>query len=271
VSGLKESEKPSIGVMSVATNIYFEYWQKMVQSADVQSNISDRITFFVFTEQIQKVEAFSRTLRNVNVRGFEVIPYGWPDATLLRYQIFDEQFSNMNTEALMHLDADMIFVSSPWGEVRRFIAKKQICLIQHPGFWRSRGRQKVFFYLRYPKIAIRDLRMVVTLGGIGSWETHPNSAACVPRKSRSHYFCGATWFGPRQKIGEMLKLLSAQVSEDQKNGVIAKWHDESHLNKWAMHNQHSISSPELCFDETYPQLKKLIPSIIAVRKKAMTR
>ena len=243
----------------------------MVQSADARSFDSDRITFFVFTEQIQKIEAFSKTLQNVKVEGFKVIPYRWPNATLLRYKIFSEQFTNMNTDALMHLDADMIFASNPWQEVRRLIAKKQICLVQHPGFWRSQGIQRAAFYLRYPTIAYQDLRMVITLGGIGSWETKPNSLACVPRKSRHHYFCGGTWFGPRQSIGEMLKLLSNQVSEDEKNGVTAKWHDESHLNKWAIHNEHAISSPELCFDETYPQLKKLEPSIIAVRKKAMTR
>jgi hypothetical protein len=271
VSGLKESINPSIGVMSVATNIYFDYWKKMVQSADTHSTHSDRITFFVFTEQIQKIESFSKTLQNVSVRGFEVFPYGWPDATLLRYQIFSKQFSNMTSDALMHLDADMIFASNPWEEVRRLIDKQQICLVQHPGFWRSKGIGKVFFYLKYPSFAIKDLRIILTLGGIGSWETRLNSAAYVPRKFRNRYFCGATWFGPRQNIGEMLEALSTQVSKDQKNGVTAKWHDESHLNQWAIENDHNVFTPELCYDETYPQLKKLTPAIIAVRKKEMTR
>ena len=64
---IKESQGPSIGVMTVATNIYFDYWQKMVISADKRSTQTDQITFFVFTEQIQKIDAFSKTLKNVKL------------------------------------------------------------------------------------------------------------------------------------------------------------------------------------------------------------
>jgi len=257
--------------MSVATNIYFEYWKKMVQSADEISAESDQITFFVFTEHVQKIEAFSRTLQNVKVKGYEVVPFRWPDATLLRYQIFSEKYPSLDADVLMHLDADMIFASNPWENVRRLVANNQICLVQHPGFWRSKGVSRVIFYLRHPLTAYKDLRIMIRMGGIGAWETRPQSAAFVPRESRNQYFCGGTWFGPRRDIGEMLERLSLQVSEDRNNGMIAKWHDESHLNKWANENSHMVSSPELCFDETYPQLKKLKPSIIAVRKKEKTR
>lgn len=268
---INESQQPSIGVMTVATNIYFDYWQKMVSSADQLSNSSDQITFFVFTEQIQKIEEFSKTLKNVKVVGFEVIPYRWPDATLLRYQIFSDQYPTMDTDLLMHLDADMIFSSNPWQNIRQLVANTQICLIQHPGFWRPTGLSRVYFYLRHPLTMYKDLRMKTSLGGIGAWETRPESEAFVPRKLRGRYFCGGTWFGPRQAIGELLKELSDQVSRDGKNEVIAKWHDESHLNKWAAEKRINTFSPELCFDETYPQLRKLKPSIIAVRKKEKTR
>jgi hypothetical protein len=71
--------------------------------------------------------------------------------------------------------------------------------------------------------------------------------------------------------GEMFTVRLMEVSEDKKIEVTAKWHDESHLNKWAAQKSINTHSPELCFDETYPQLKKLTPSIIAVRKKEKTR
>lgn len=256
--------------MTVATNIYFDYWKRMVISADERSNQSDRITFYVFTEQVQRIDEFSDTLRNVEVRGYEVGPYGWPDATILRYQIFSKNFSKMKTNILMHLDADMILASNPWESVRRLVANEKICLIQHPGYWRSKGLQGVVFYLMHPLTALKDLYMKISLGGLGAWETRPQSKAFVPRGSRKQYFCGATWFGPREVIREMLDELSYQVSDDRKINLIAKWHDESHLNEWAIENRHNTSSPELCFDETYPQLKKLIPSIIAVRKNKET-
>ena len=257
--------------MSVATNIYFDYWKKMVKSADEMSNQTDRITFYVFTEQVQKIEPFLKTLQNVEVQAFEVKPYRWPDATLLRYQIFGVQLSNMKTDVLMHLDADMLFASNPWESIRRLTFNNQICLVQHPGFWRNKGIPKVAFYLKHLIIGFKDLRMWICLGGLGAWEIRPQSMAYVPRKSRKNYFCGGTWFGPSEIIGEMLEALSTQVTNDQKSNIMAKWHDESHLNKWAIENSHNISTPELCFDETYPQLKNMTPGIIAVRKKEKTR
>jgi hypothetical protein len=66
--------------MTVATNIYFDYWQKMVASADERSMQSDQITFFVFSEQIQKIDAFSKKLKNVKVVGFISHPPPPPDA-----------------------------------------------------------------------------------------------------------------------------------------------------------------------------------------------
>lgn len=243
----------------------------MVQSADELSTESDHITFYVFTEQIEKIKDFSKSLNNVEVKGFEISPYGWPDATLLRYKIFSDFFSEMKNEILMHLDADMFIASTPWKNIKKLAGKDEICLIQHPGFWRDKGKQRLKFYILHPLIAYKDLRMKVNLGGIGAWETRATSQAYVPRKDRNRYFCGGTWFGPRLAIGEMMRVLSNQVADDNENFVIAKWHDESHLNKWATQNSHIYSSPELCFDETYPQLKRITPRIIAVRKKAKTR
>jgi hypothetical protein len=257
--------------MSVATNIYFEYWKKMVESADKNTVRTDRITFFVFTEQVEKVQEFADSLNNVDVRGFEISPYGWPDATLLRYHIFDQHYSSMITDILMHLDADMFFVSNPWERIRQSISKNEICLVLHPGYWRIKGFSGSIFYMIHPIIAYKDFRMKIRLGGIGAWETRPESAAYVPKESRKHYFCGGSWFGPRESIGNLLQVLSNQVSADGKSELIAKWHDESHLNQWATVNEHNSSSPELCFDETYAQLKNLTPSIIAVRKIEMTR
>ena len=268
---LKESQSPSIGVMSVATNIYFEYWKKMVESADRHTVRSDRITFYVFTEQIGKVQKFADSLSNVDVVGFEISPYGWPDATLLRYSIFIQQYSMMRTDALMHLDADMIIVSNPWKKVKELIDNNEICLILHPGYWRKKSFPGLVFYIAHPLIAYKDLRMKIRVGGIGAWETRPESSAFVPKAARKQYFCGGNWFGPRDVIGKMLQALSNQVSTDSKKNVVAHWHDESHLNLWATVNAHNSYSPELCYDETYPQLKKLTPSIIAVRKIEMTR
>ncbi len=257
--------------MSVATNLYLDYWKSMVQSAELVSKIEDKVTFFVFTDDPENAVIFAKDLKNVVVRAFEIEPYGWPEATLLRYAIFSSHMHEMKSDILMHLDADMLFSNNPWSRVRSRLVTERICLVLHPGFWRPTGAQRVAFYSSHPVLAYKDLIMKIKKGGLGAWEENPKSEAYVARKFRKKYFCGGTWFGENEAIENLLNKLEHQVSSDRNKNITAKWHDESHINNWATENRHAIEIPEMCFDETYPQIRKLTPSIIAVRKIGKTR
>ena len=261
----------TVGVMSVATNLYLDYWKSMVQSAELVSKFEDEVTFFVFTDNLSEVKNFAGTLKNVRVRAFEITSYGWPEATLLRYQIFSSNMDQMNTDVLMHLDADMLISRNPWPRVKQKLATEKVCLVLHPGFWRPKGVRRVYLYVLHPLLAYKDLRVKIKQGGLGAWESDPKSTAFVPKKYRREYFCGGTWFGTHEAIKELVLTLSEQVSHDLDKNYIAKWHDESHINRWAIENNHTTENPEMCFDETYPQIKHLTHSIIAVRKNKKTR
>ena len=261
----------TIGVMSVATNLYLDYWKTMVQSAELVTKNEDGVTFFVFTDNPSEVKSFAKNLKNVNVKAFEIAPFGWPEATLLRYQIFESQIVELDTDILMHLDADMLISRSPWSRIKLRLARENVCLVSHPGFWRPTAARRLALYIRHPLLGYKDLRIRIKQGGLGAWESDPNSKAFVPRKSRKEYFCGGTWFGKREAINEMMIKLVQGVTDDIERNYIARWHDESHLNKWATENSHETDNPELCFDETYPQVSHLNPLIIAVRKNEKTR
>jgi hypothetical protein len=256
----------TIGVMSVATNLYLGYWKTMVQSAELVSKTEDEITFFVFTDNPSEVKNFARSLKNLRVKAFEIAPYGWPEATLLRYQIFESQMDQMNTDVLMHLDADMLILRNPWSRIKLKLSTEKVCLVLHPGFWRPTGVQRMALYMVHPLLIFKDLRIKIRQGGLGAWENDPKSEAFVQKKFRREYFCGATWFGKHEAIKGLMIKLAQQVNDDLEKNIIASWHDESHINKWASENSHATENPELCFDETYPQIRNLKPSIIAVRK-----
>ncbi len=257
--------------MSVATNLYLDYWKTMVQSAESVSKLEDKVTFFVFTDDPEEAEIFAKELKHVTVKAFGIEPYGWPEATLLRYAIFGSRIQEMNSDILMHLDADMLFSRNPWSRVRSRLIKERICLVLHPGFWRPMGLRRVVLYASHPVLAYKDLRTKIKVGGLGAWEENPKSRAYVARSLRKNYFCGGTWFGKNEAIRDLLNELECQVLIDRNSCVTAKWHDESHINNWATEHRHSIENPELCFDETYPQIRNLTPSIIAVRKIEKTR
>jgi hypothetical protein len=271
VSSARDQVPGSIGVMSVATNLYLDYWKKMVLSADRVTKIEDKVKFYVFTDQPLEAELFSKDLANVNVEAFEIPSYGWPEATLLRYEIFSARFELLDAEILMHLDADMLFNANPWDRVKKQLDKDCVCLVAHPGFWRPKGAKLFGLYVLNPFLFYRDLRMMISRGAIGAWENDQRSLAYVAREFRRTYFCGGTWFGTRNSIGELLRNLANNVASDSKSGIVAIWHDESHINSWAVKNIHGSENPELCFDLTYPQIKKLTPVIIAVRKVEKTR
>lgn len=257
--------------MTVATNLYLDYWKDLVRSADLVSSRTDLVKFFVFTDNPESAMEILANLRNVEVCVIQIPPYKWPEATLLRYKIFLENFDKVDTSILVHLDADMLINDNPWRRIVEKLIRDNICLVRHPGFWRSHSLRRVMIYLKNPNLAIQDAKQKIVIGGLGSWEERIDSEAFVPRGLRKKYYCGGVWFGKKESIHGLLKDLSNATDRDLEKRIIASWHDESHLNHWASKNVHGEETPELCFDETYPQLQGLLPCITAVRKTLKTR
>jgi hypothetical protein len=104
------------------------------------------------------------------------------------------------------------------------------------------------------------------MGGLGTWENRKKSSAYVPRRSRKVYVCGGFWLGKKSSFEKLVSKLDAETNIDLANGVVAKWHDESHLNKWASENACTVLEPSFCYDASYIWLKNLPEIIQAVRK-----
>jgi hypothetical protein len=72
--------------------------------------------------------------------------------------------------------------------------------------------------------------------------------------------------GERDTLIEACGVLAERVGRDSKRGVVARFHDESHLNWYAAHNRCAILESNYCFVENSPNLKDLEPTIVAVEK-----
>jgi hypothetical protein len=259
------SKMSRIGILTVATNRYIEYWEKMVISFSESVSNHD-LTFHVFTDQISRVQKFSDLNSNINVRVHKVEPLGWPSASLYRYRLISSISDLLGEDVLMHLDADMLVLRSFDSQFDPSTWEGGVSLVAHPGFWRPSGRAAVRFYRDNPRRIAADLSSKIRIGGLGAWCQNRNSEAYVPRKSRKVYVCGGTWMGMNREFKALSQTLAQSVSVDEIEGVMAEWHDESHLNKWAVMNRHSVLSPSYCFDPSYPQLADLEEIIRAVDK-----
>ncbi len=261
----------SLGVISVATNIYLEYWKSQAKSVAEHIGPNLDVTLHIFTDRPEEAERFGADLPNVTVVGHKIPPYRWPEATLYRYRIFNEAQSELTQEVLIYLDADML-VHQPLGATE--LASQSgagVTLVRHPGYFRPSIKGRIRTYFGSPKLAIADAYSQWKIGGIGAWDTNPASKAFVPRNLRKEYFCGGTWWGYRADFLSLVAELDDRVSQDERAGVMAKWHDESHINWWGATHQHHTKNPSYCYSVSYKWLAGLPMIIQAVDKAEATR
>lgn len=261
------TESAKYGVISIATKGYIDYWKRMAISFDEQLTSGRSVVFHVYTDQPAKVFELSKELNFSDVCIHQIESLGWPEATLLRYAIFSGDWGDVSEEIVIYLDADMLARVDLTQRFDEHLHQSRINLVSHPGFYRpSNLLNRVVFYSMNPRFLVADLRMYLSIGGIGAWETRKISLAFVPRSKRKHYVCGGIWAGPNGLMKSLIQKLATNVETDMNNDVMARWHDESHLNWWASQESFNLLKPMFCHEKKYPQLKSLIPFVTAVDK-----
>lgn len=254
--------------ISIATNGYIIYWQEQIESLAKSGSIVEKDKVVLFTNDPEKGRDI---LKQLGISNYQVIPiqnYGWPEATLLRYEIIESLELDENFPISIYLDADVLVHKKidDFIDFDLIMRRNSMLLVRHPGFWRGNFISKLNIYRSDPLLGLRDLNLKLRAGGLGSWESDRKSAAFVPYGKRKKYYCGGVWIGSSEKFQRFVKELSHEVRKDYDLGLIAKWHDESHLNSWAVSNSFLESDPSLCFNPAYSYLKDLPMVIEAVRK-----
>jgi histo-blood group ABO system transferase len=70
----------------------------------------------------------------------------------------------------------------------------------------------------------------------------------MPPGAGMEYYAGG--FNGGRRYLKMAKTIRSWVDEDERKGIIAKWHDESHMNRYLYENPPTvILSPAYCFPE----------------------
>jgi hypothetical protein len=149
---------------------------------------------------------------------------GWPDATLYRYHVLLEQQARLDHDYVFLTDADMRFESTVGPEIL-----SPLTATRHPGF-----------------VTAERCKL--------PYERRPESAACVPQGSGSVYYAGGFVGGRRDTFLELAETVAAAIDRDDRVGVVAQWHDESHLNRALIDSPPFRSlTPSYCYpdDDTH--------------------
>jgi histo-blood group ABO system transferase len=202
-----------IGLLIIATNKYTEFLQPLIESADKFFLKEHDVTYFVFTNNKVDIKT-SRTVVFIDTEHKE-----WPWMTLGRYRIFsNNSIWFYDTDYLYYIDVDMLFVDNVGEEILG-----ELVVTQHPGYYNG-----------------------------GDWrETRPQSMACIPLDKQIKYVAGGFNGGKTANFIKMANILANNIDTDYNNGIIAVWHDESHLNKYIAYYQSELKllAPSYCYGE----------------------
>lgn len=201
-----------VGLLIIATNKYTQFLQPLISSADEFFLKDKEVTYFVFTNKDIEIQS-SRNVIKIDVNHKE-----WPWMTLGRYKIFTESSDKLSEmDYLYYCDADMRFVGDVGDEILN-----DLVATQHPGYYDRRGTP----------------------------ETNPLSLACVYGHEEMQYFAGGFNGGTSNEYLKMAKHISNNIDIDYSKGLIAVWHDESHLNRYMIDNKPTkILDPSYCCNE----------------------
>ena len=205
--------KKNIALCIVATGKYDVFVGPLVASARQFFCTDQNVTFFVFTDG--NIEEGKDVVKVYQKR------VGWPFDTLKRVHIYEahaELFERM--DYVFAIDADVRFVGKVGDEILSTLVGTQ-----HP---------IVLSKEKFP------------------FEKNRKSTAYIKPKERESkmYFAGAFFGGKREAFLKLIRGTKKQIDEDIINGVMAKWHDESHLNRYFMdHRPTRILDTSYCAPE----------------------
>lgn len=195
--------KKSIGILYICTGPYTLFWEDFYKSFEDKFLPDFQKKYYIFTDSdcIYAQE-------NKFVKVIKIEPQPWPLITLFRFSTFLKVEKDLKEcDYLMFSNANMICNDIITAE--EFLPRENeiLSVTSHPGYY---GMSKINF----------------------PYERSKKSSAYIPWNCGNNYVIGAMFCGKSDAFIKMSKTLKRNIEEDLKKNVIAKWHDESQLNRY---------------------------------------
>lgn len=201
------SEKKTIGILYIATGPYIAFWNRFYDTFEEFFLPNTEKHYMVFTDA---KDFYQSDNERVHVKPLKSEP--WPLPTLMKFHTFLEykdelsQFdylyqSNANIICLKEVKEDDFLPREDKGE--------ELMFTLHPGYY---TRNKIY----YP------------------YDRNRKCLAYVPYNCGGTFVFGAMNGGTSKGYLSFISELDSRIVEDLKKGIIAKWHDESHVNHYVI-------------------------------------
>lgn len=210
-----------IAILYIGIGHYVKFWEDFYSSCEKNFLVNSKKDYFVFTDQINKVNGNSVTV-------FAETNYGWPGNTLYRFRMFNRIGEKLKQyDWVFFFNANAMFLK----KVSEDILPKDDCNIITVGHFKYFGKD------------------IINHNG---YERHKKSTAYVAWGKEGHDFVQCCLIGA---TGTEFYKLSHEIAEnikiDDENHVCAIWHDESHFNKYIVDKKYKVLGLNYAKPEIY--------------------
>ena len=221
----------------IATNVYTVYLNDIIESAKKHFMRDTDLSFIIYTNSINISE--SDRIKVINIENEP-----WPAPTLKRFHYFCKAWDIIEkSDFSLYIDVDSSFRKSfDFSHLEAIMAKEDIRMIGtlHPGYYGNRGTP----------------------------ERRVNSTAYISKDMDNRYFCGGFFGGKSSDFLNISRRLRDNIDIDLGNGIVAIWHDESHINNYFLEHPPTIVLGEgfSCPEEQLGKHKFNDPTILFLNK-----
>ncbi len=216
-----------IAILYIATGKYIVFWKDFFASCEKYFLAGYQKEYFVFTDAIQFEHSKSDRVHTIPHQQL-----GWPYDTLMRFHIFSKIEEQLKAfDYVFFFNANMLFVQpvTPEEFLPDGINDDGLLVTLHPGYFNQ------------------------PLSNFPYEQEQGNSTAYIKKGEGKNYFMGGLNGGMTQAYLRLIRSLKNNTQADLDRNIIAKWHDESQLNKYMLNKQPKILSPAY----GYPEGRKL--------------
>ena len=231
-----------VAIIFIGTSKYLDFLPSYYEAAEEKLFPNVEKQFYVFTDgELNDIPD------NMTVIEQEHLPF--PDITLYRFDIINRAMEQLEEyDYLLFMDADTQVVDTiEFDEI--FPKDKPLTGVHHPCHSLDMSPHNTF---------------------PGAFETNPASLCHIkPGEDTSVYWQGCVWGGRMDYVKKLVKELDYRVKADESNGIIAVWHDESHINRYFMDNRELIHTlpPNYAYPEIFTSfMDEYEPKIVHLAK-----